>query len=104
MTKTMASYAFRTPPRVAHAKPPGPKKKERLNNGDNNGQATHGARKPPGPKRTRKYVLTMANYVCNAMSFGPSGLHTSVNTAPKMTLLIQTTCIAFQPLPGYPRS
>ena len=53
MTKTMASYAFRTPPRVAHAKPPGPKKKERekerkrerLNNGDNNGQATHGARK-----------------------------------------------------------
>ena len=24
-------------------------KKERLNNGDNNGQATHGARKPPGP-------------------------------------------------------
>ena len=26
MTKTMASYAFRTPPRVAHAKPPGPKK------------------------------------------------------------------------------
>ena len=25
MTKTMASYAFRTPPRVAHAKPPGPK-------------------------------------------------------------------------------
>ena len=78
--------------------------KERLNNGDNNGQATHGARKPPGPKRTRKYVLTMANYVCNAMSFGPSGLHASVNTAPKMTLFIQTTCIAFQPLPGYPRS
>ena len=32
------------------------RKKERLNNGDNNGQATHGARKhagarkPPGPK------------------------------------------------------
>ena len=24
-------------------------KKERLNDGDNNGQATHGARKPPGP-------------------------------------------------------
>ena len=24
--------------------------RERLNNGDNNGQATHGARKPPGPK------------------------------------------------------
>ena len=27
------------------------KKEERLNNGDNNGQATHGARKPPGPKK-----------------------------------------------------
>ena len=26
------------------------REKERLNNGDNNGQATHGARKPPGPK------------------------------------------------------
>ena len=27
------------------------RKKQRLNNGNNNGQATHGARKPPGPKR-----------------------------------------------------
>ena len=26
------------------------REKERLNNGNNNGQATHGARKPPGPK------------------------------------------------------
>ena len=26
------------------------KKRERLNDGNNNGQATHGARKPPGPK------------------------------------------------------
>ena len=26
------------------------RKKERLNYGNNNGQATHGARKPPGPK------------------------------------------------------
>ena len=25
------------------------REKERLNDGDNNGQATHGARKPPGP-------------------------------------------------------
>ena len=25
------------------------KKKERLNDGNNNGQTTHGARKPPGP-------------------------------------------------------
>ena len=37
--------------RMAHAsthgarKPPGPKKEERLNYGKNNGQATHGARK-----------------------------------------------------------
>ena len=29
------------------------KKKERLNDGNNNGQATHGARKPPGPKMTK---------------------------------------------------
>ena len=28
----------------------GREKKERLNNGENNGQATHGAIKPPGPK------------------------------------------------------
>ena len=26
---TMASYALQTPPRVAHAKPPGPKERER---------------------------------------------------------------------------
>ena len=26
------------------------REKERLNGGNNNGQATHGARKPPGPK------------------------------------------------------
>ena len=26
------------------------RERERLNDGDNNGQATHGARKPPGPK------------------------------------------------------
>ena len=26
------------------------RKRERLNNGENNGQATHAARKPPGPK------------------------------------------------------
>ena len=25
-------------------------RRERLNDGDNSGQATHGARKPPGPK------------------------------------------------------
>ena len=27
------------------------KKEERLNDGDNNGKATHGARKPPGPTK-----------------------------------------------------
>ena len=27
------------------------KKRERLNDGDNNGQAMHGARKPPRPKK-----------------------------------------------------
>ena len=26
------------------------RERERPNDGDNNGQATHGARKPPGPK------------------------------------------------------
>ena len=30
------------------------KKEERLNDGNNNGQATHGARKPPGPKLKEK--------------------------------------------------
>ena len=49
--------------RMAHAsthgarKPPGPKKKkrrERLNDGENNGQATNGARKPPGPKKKER--------------------------------------------------
>ena len=28
----------------------GGREEERLNDGDNNGQATNGARKPPGPK------------------------------------------------------
>ena len=49
--------------RMAHAsthgagKPPGPKKeeRERLNDGNNNGQATHGAGKPPGPKITKAF-------------------------------------------------
>ena len=35
------------------------RKKERLNYGNNNGQATHGARKPPGTKE-RIMVITMA--------------------------------------------
>ena len=50
MVITMAKLRIATPPRVAHAKPPGPKEIKRPNDGNNNGQATHGARKPPGPK------------------------------------------------------
>ena len=30
------------------------KRRGRLNDGDNNGQATHGARKPPGPKEKKR--------------------------------------------------
>ena len=33
------------------------KERERAKVGDNNGQATHGARKPPGPKATRQNCL-----------------------------------------------
>ena len=49
----MASYALKTPPRVAHAKPPGPKKEV----GNNNGQlrienaTSGGARKAGWAKR-----------------------------------------------------
>ena len=50
-------YVITMAKRMAHAsthgarKPPGPKKeRERAKVGDNNGQATHGAGKPPGPK------------------------------------------------------
>ena len=66
--------------RMAHVsthgarKPPGPKKRERKRErakvGDNNGQATHGARKhawrtqAAWAKREPKSVLTMANYAC----------------------------------------
>ena len=43
---------------MAHASRLGQKKRERererLNNGDNNGQATHGARKSPGPKKEKE--------------------------------------------------
>ena len=34
------------------------KRKKRLNDGDNNGQAMHGARKPPGPFRIFLNKLT----------------------------------------------
>ena len=54
----MANYALQTPPRVAHAKMPGPKKK--LNDGNNNGQlriantTSGGARKAAWAKKERK--------------------------------------------------
>ena len=57
MVKTMAKL------RMAHAsthgarKPPGPK---RAKVGDNNGQATHGARKTPRPKSGKGGVLIVA--------------------------------------------
>ena len=39
------------------------KKKKRANDGNNNGQATHGARKPPGPKYFFCiYLLVMPKY------------------------------------------
>ena len=48
-------------PCLAHAKPPGPKRRERAKVGDNNGQATHGAHKPPGPIFTQQ-IFTFGNY------------------------------------------
>ena len=43
--------------------------RRRANNGDNNGQATHGVRKPPGPKKSfllqRRLGLTLCiRYEC----------------------------------------
>ena len=40
------------------------RKKERLNNGNNNGQDTHGARKPPGPKsdKIRAEISSLVNF------------------------------------------
>ena len=35
----------------------GKKKTERLNDGNNNGQATHGAHKPPGPISINIYFI-----------------------------------------------
>ena len=42
-------FAHGSFPEVVHKQKTERKKEERLNDGDNNGQATHGARKPPGP-------------------------------------------------------
>ena len=35
------------------------KKEERPNDGDNNGQSTHGARKPPGPKELQAVIKAL---------------------------------------------
>ena len=40
------------------------RKKERLNDGNNNGQATHGPRKPPGPKQEEDNVKVSAPLFC----------------------------------------
>ena len=50
--KILGEKLFRTweVPRSGSKAEDGERKKERLNDGENNGQATHGARKPPGPK------------------------------------------------------
>ena len=39
------------------------RKKERLNDGNNNGQATHGAGKPPGPKITKAFQNVIMNRI-----------------------------------------
>ena len=40
------------------------RKEERLNDGNNNGQATHGARKPPGPKCNYIVIGKLMFYLC----------------------------------------
>ena len=58
MVKTMAKLCMAHGSTHGARKPPGPKEEEeeeeRLNDGDNNGQAMHGARKLTGP--TLKYI------------------------------------------------
>ena len=40
------------------------RKKERLNDGNNNGRAMHGARKPPGPKMLVPPYIHISNIFC----------------------------------------
>ena len=48
----------------------GERKKERETD-NNNGQATHGARKPPGPKEEQTMIITMAKLrMANASTHG----------------------------------
>ena len=47
------------------------KRRSRLNDGDNNGQATHGARKPPGPKKMEVGNNNGQLLIANATSDGP---------------------------------
>ena len=39
------------------------REEERLNDGDNNSQATHGARKPPGPKEKESEMIYLLSLV-----------------------------------------
>ena len=53
------------------------RKKERLNDGNNNGQATHGARKPPGPKvgnNDGQLRIATPPRVAHAKPSGPTNL------------------------------
>ena len=47
------NFGTREIPRSGSKAEDGGKKERRAKVGDNNGQATHGARKPPGPKREK---------------------------------------------------
>ena len=61
MPKYWGKQVFRTReiPRSGSKAKDGEKERKRLNDGNNNGQATHGARKPPGPKTMlNQHILT----------------------------------------------
>ena len=46
------------------------REKERLNNGENNGQATHGVRKPPGPTTKGCFTdLNLTNQNTNKLKY-----------------------------------
>ena len=61
-----ANFHTQENPRSGSKAEDGEKKKKKEERGakvgDNNVQATHGVRKPPGPKEDRKLVITMASY------------------------------------------
>ena len=55
--------------------------RERLNDGNNNGQATHGARKPPGPKNNLGLFMwvKIALFALGAIYLSIYLFHTSTN-------------------------